>query len=511
MFYFPHIWINYPALFYGLCFFIGIAFAMTYAWWLVIPCLVLGIPFIGYFRSYKEEPVYFRFIFGVFAVLGGFLLFTLKHDLPEVPMQGIYGEGVFEIEAVSSKNHFFGRSWIYKGNLSVFNVNGSPLGYNIPVSIYIPNKKGLTHPPGNGRYVIGGRLKQSTKGNYSIALNYDEPWKKVDGSWGLAEIRYECKKWVKGYIENRMGHSRSARFLTGMATGEFDDRLMAFEFSRFGLQHLMAISGFHFGIIAYFLSLLARMVLPPKCCPWVLIVGLSLYFLFLGMSASVMRSWVGAMVFFAGQLIEKESNGLNALGVALLLILAIDPLAVTQMGFQFSFATTAAILIFFSPSQELLNRYLPKRSFSNVIQMGMGAQHAYLVLNFFKNALALTMAVSIVAIPMTIFYFGKFPLLSLIYNLFYPFLASISMLFFMLGILLAWIPPLSQLIHSINAGYTEFLLDFTYGVPTYYDYYLKFYDMNSACIVAYLCVIYFAGLALKFYRREEGGWTAPLP
>ncbi len=511
MFYFPHLWIFYPALLYGLSFLLGIGFAMTYAWWMIFPALALWLPAWGYINSYKEEMVYSRIILSVVTAISGFFFFTLKHDLPKIPFSGIHGEGVFEIDNLSAKSHFFGKSWQYRGNLSSFNVNGVALGHNIPVFITIPFKKGVIHPPADGLYVIKGKLKQSDRGTYSLSVNHNDPWKRVEGTWSLAELRYKSKKWVKSYIESNITSMRSSKFLIGMATGEFDDRLMAFEFSRFGLQHLMAISGFHFGIIAYFLSLLARLVLPPKWCPWVLIVGLSLYFLFLGVTASVMRSWIGAMVFFVGQLLEKESNGLNVLGIGLLVILALDPLSAGQMGFQFSFATTAAILLFYNPSLAILNRYFPKRKLGNVLQMDIYTQHAYVILHFFKTAFALTMAVSIVAIPMTIFYFYKFPLMSIVFNLFYPFLASISMLLFMLGVLLAWVPPISYLVHAFNAVYTDFILDFTYGLPTHYDIYINYYDLSAWVLVLYITTVFFGGLAWKHYKKEELSWYGPLP
>jgi len=508
---FAQIWTLYPALFYGLALLIGTGTALTGSWWMCLPAALLGFPLVGLCTT-RDWVHYGRLLLGIPIALTGWFMVIAHYDYPQLHPKGNYGNAHFEINSLSTSNHHFGKSWLYKGTLKTFNTDdGSIIGHNIPVTVSIPFKAEITHPSASSSFIVHGRLKQTKRGNYAFIVHPDSPWYPVNNSWSLAEMRYKAKQGVKSYIYAHIHALRSAKFLTGLATGEFDDRMMAFEFSRFGLQHLMAISGFHFGIIAYFLSLLVRCLLPRRMAPWVLIVGLTAYFIFLGVTASVMRSWIGAMVFFCGQLVERESTGLNALGVGLLAILTLDPLACCQLGFQFSFATTAAILIFHSPALHLLETIWPKRTLSEMIAMNLWNQHAYLILNFFKQGLALTLAVSIIAMPITIYYFHKFPWLSLIYNLFFPFMVSIAMFLLMLGILVAWVPPLSTLIHGINTAYTEFVLDFTYNIPTQYDIILYFNSIPEEAILAYVSFVFFCGLVLRQRYRERTDWNIPLP
>ena len=68
------------------------------------------------------------------------------------------------------------------------------------------------------------------------------------------------------------------------------------------------------------------------------------------------------------------------------------------------------------------------RSLSKITEMHWLDQHAYCLLYYLRQGLALALAVNLVAMPITFFYFQKFPLMSLFYNLFFPFLVSFSML-----------------------------------------------------------------------------------
>ena len=374
---------------------------------------------------------------------------------------------------------------------------------NVPYSLSLPRKGEFNRHSGGRSYVVEAKLKKSEKGGYFLAVNKDTPWHPVKGSWGLAEMRFWAKRYATDYIYGHISSGRAAKFLAGLAVGEFDDRMMVYEFSRFGLQHLMAISGFHFGIIAYIFGLFLCLFLPFHRAQKTLMVLLSVYCLFLGWAPSVMRAWITIMIGLMGQAICKQGNGLNSLGIALLVILIIDPLAYQNIGFQFSFATTAAILLFFQPMHDLVQYIFPKRHLSEMLEFDKLSQHAYILLSGFRTSLALSMAVTIIAVPMTLVLFHKFPVLSLFYNLFFPFLVSFSMLFLILGILWSWIPPISYFIHEINTIYTECVLNVAYELPTRYDVVWIWHGLDGAYVVVWMTILYLIGFIMNGFRKEE--------
>jgi competence protein ComEC len=321
----------------------------------------------------------------------------------------------------------------------------------------------------------------------------------VGGSWSLAERRYAAKQVVANAIDQCYRSRKSALFLTGIATGDFDDRIMTYEFSRFGLQHIMAISGFHFSIVASILSGLLRFLLPPKRSTLVMIGLLTSYFLFLGCGPSILRAWLTIQIALFGLIMQRKGSGLNALGLALLLSLLIDPLMCRSIGFQFSFLTTASILLFYGPIDHAMQQIFYKRPLSEAIDMDVWNQHGYCLLAILRQALSLGIAVNCAALPMTLYLFQKFPLFSLLYNLFFPFLVSISMLLLILGFL---VPLLGAWIHTLNDWYTHCLLNFTYNLPHRLDIVL-YQDVALWVLVPYLTLLLLGGIVIQHKLRTK--------
>lgn len=301
-----------------------------------------------------------------------------------------------------------------------------------------------------------------------------------------------------------MSHVRSGSFLAGIATGDFDDPLMSYELGRFGLQHIMAISGFHFAIIASILGLFLRLFLAKKRACLLLMFLLSTYFAFLGCGPSILRAWISISIALGGFLLSRRAIGLNSLGVALMAVLIYDPLMWQSIGFQFSFVTTAAILLLFSGCDCVIQGLFAKRPLSLTVHMNSLNQHGYCVLTAIRQAFSLTVAVNLVALPLMLYYFHKFPWMSLAYNLFFPFLVSISMLLLMIGTLSHWIlPPLGAAIHTINDRFTYFMLNYTYQMPVTVDFVWRVESLPVGLLVLHLCAVFGAGIWLRDYAKRK--------
>jgi competence protein ComEC len=278
---------------------------------------------------------------------------------------------------------------------------------------------------------------------------------------------------------------------------------MAYEFGRFGLQHIMAISGFHFAIIASILGLFLRLFFSKRKVCLLLIFLLSSYFVFLGCGPSILRAWISISIALGGFLLCRRAIGLNSLGVAMIAVLIYDPLMWQSIGFQFSFITTAAILLLFSGCDRVMQSLFAKRSLSLTVNMNSINQHGYCVLTTIRQALALTVAVNLVALPLMLFYFHKFPWMSLAYNLFFPFLVSISMLMLLLGTLVhAILPPLGEIIHSLNSHFTYFMLNYTYQMPVTVDFVWRVESISMGWLILYLCIVFSAGIWLRSYNKD---------
>ncbi len=123
---------------------------------------------------------------------------------------------------------------------------------------------------------------------------------------------------------------------------------------RAGIVHLLAISGLHIGLVAafafYVLGLLVRS-LPPLLRIWpaqrwaaTLTLPLTMLFaLWSGLGFSAIRAATMASAVLFALALGRRSKAANALGLAGVGILIVDPTAVWDVGFMLSFAAAAAL------------------------------------------------------------------------------------------------------------------------------------------------------------------------
>lgn len=507
---FEKFWNCYPALLYGLCMLLGFYTAFQWSWSLTIP---LGVLFIPQCVSvwHNKGAYFFRCVLTLLLFLAALAYGICCYQFPSIGQDCIQGTAHISISSLQVKTTHYGCQWSYRGGISNFfpdgPIEGVSIARNITYSLSLPCNESIHRPSANQDYVVHGILRQTGDRQYMLKISPNEPWHPVKGSWSLAEYRYHTKKAVKEYISRNISNPHSAAFLGGLATGEFESRIFSFEFGRFGLQHIMAISGFHFCVIAGILSIFLRFVLSRKRGSAILILLLSSYFLFLGCSPSIMRAWIAILIGLGSHLIEKRASAINSLGVALLVILLLDPLACLNIGFQFSFLTTAAILLLYSGCSKIFERFLTKRPLSQLVEMNLWNQHGYYIFALFRQGVALGLAVNLVAMPVTLYYFQKFPWMSLLYNLFFPMLVSGAMFLLLIGMLLVVLLPFAaDWIHALNSRYTQWILNFTFNMPTSLDVYLRVDPIPSWIIISYLCAIFVGSIFVKNYlelKREQ--------
>lgn len=498
-------WQQHPALLYGLASLLGCGLALANTTALLLPIGLLYFPLI--LRPAIRDPLCTRLLLSLLVGASAFFICSVSYQRPPLPKEGVEGRAYVGISSLKDKKTPFGQTLRMQGRIFQFsphnNVERHLAVKNGDLQITLPWKEGGSRPRANQAYRVEGTLVQMGSG-YQLKVKPHTPWQPVSGSWSLAEWRYEAKQRFGIMLQNWIDDPLVAAFLSGLATGEFADNQTATALGRFGLQHILAISGFHFAIVATLLSAGLRCVLSRSAGQVILLLLLFAYFVFLGPGSSILRAWIMATVALVGHLLHRSSNGLNALGIALLVLLALDPAVSQSLAFQLSFLATAAILLFYTPAERLLQQIFPKRPLSQLVGMHGWDQHAVVVLAFFRSALALGIAVNLAMLPVVLFYFQKFPWLSLVYNLFFPFLVSISMLLLLLALpLQSLFPWAAALLHSINATYTRWVLHLTLNVPTSFDFVWRVREIPSEWIIGYLSVMAVLGVVAWYWMQRE--------
>lgn len=488
---FSSFWGRNPALFFGLCLLLGTAAAFHPHWLFGLLFVLLGF----------SAPQKKQLLIALLCFTAAYFTAAFRNPKTTLPMDPIAGTGIFHIQQVKVHTSPFHRSLLYKGRLVHFETQEGKQYSDLPCHIYLPlfSKQ---RPPADIDYEIMGRLCQ--KGDYAFLLKPDKkiPWNPVSSTFNLSEWRFQMKQNAIRYLKKEIADPAVRTFLTALSTGEIDERILSMEFGKIGLQHILAISGFHFAFAALFLNFILRLILPYRASALILLASLTLYYLFLGNAPSIQRAYVTLSLITAGQLFGLRTSGLNALGAGLIIELLWDPLVVTQLSFQLTFLCTLAILLFYPILHWAFAFVLPERNAEQTASMGLFDRHGYVLSAFFRKALALNFAVHLISLPVLLHLFHKFPLLSIAYNLFFPLCVSFSMLLLFTAFFFAPLfPYASHLIHHLNNSWTSSILTLTSNPPAFLDFSIRTQSISFAFVLFFLTASFFIGVI--FYEKQR--------
>jgi competence protein ComEC len=166
------------------------------------------------------------------------------------------------------------------------------------------------------------------------------------------------RAWLAARIAASVGDSRMLGVLQGLAVGDTQSMLPEQwrVFAATGTSHLMAISGLHISMVAALAALLGRLIvripgvqqLRVTAIHGQTLAGIAAavaYSLLAGMSVPTQRTLVMLCIYFAARWCRREVGVANALGLALLGVLIIDPFAALSIGAWLSFGAVAIIVI----------------------------------------------------------------------------------------------------------------------------------------------------------------------
>lgn len=185
--------------------------------------------------------------------------------------------------------------------------------------------------------------------------------------------------------------------LLGTRSGIPDWLLEAFR--RVGALHIIALSGFNISIIAdYFGRMFRFFALGPKYTFFVSLIGILLFTIMTGAAPSLVRAAIMGVLVLLARKEGRVYSGANALVFAGALMIFQSPAILRfDVAFQLSFLATAGIFLLSQPLEKRLS-FVPD-------------------FLYVRGAAATTLAAQALVLPLLLFYFGEFSLISLPVNI----------------------------------------------------------------------------------------------
>lgn len=204
-----------------------------------------------------------------------------------------------------------------------------------------------------------------------------------------------------------------------------------------GAAHVLALSGLHMGIIYAILTLLTfgrrrRSIITQT----LVVVALWAFVFLVGMPSSAVRAATMLSLYALLTLGYREKASINALAFTALVMLAISPYMLFDIGFQMSFLAVLSILIWLPVMNEWVSPTLQQR---------------YPPLRWLWGLTTVTLAAQLGVAPLIAYYFGRFSTFFLITNFVaIPAITIIIWLALVTLIIPVLIPLLTFVVNGLN-------------------------------------------------------------
>ena len=172
-------------------------------------------------------------------------------------------------------------------------------------------------------------------------------------------------------------------------------------FSKTDLIHILAISGSHMAIIFLMILFVLNPIFSvkyrniPICISLAAIWGFAI---FIDYGNSVVRSCIMITVYYIMIFLQRKPNLLHSLALAGMMILSIDTQQLFDVGFQLSFLAVFGIFWLYKP---ITNHYKPLKNRA---------------IRFILNTFSLSLAAQLTTLPLILFYFHQFSIMSVFIN-----------------------------------------------------------------------------------------------
>ncbi len=270
-----------------------------------------------------------------------------------------------------------------------------------------------------------------------------------------------------------------------------------------GITHLLCVSGLHVGIIAlltgYCLAFLGNRRRARIAKGTIQILVIWIFVIVTGMAPGTMRAGLMFTLIVAGQMFFSRPPTLNAIAASGFILLVTNPFLLFDIGFQLSYSSVTAIVLFTRPLEDLMP--LPDGN-------SAASRLVLALLRKLRTLLCVSFVAQCAVSPLLLFYFHQFVPYFLVANTVIVPFAALLLGSVMAMVFLAWWPwafKVVGMLLSAELSVTEWV---TSSVASWPNALIEHIYCDKVILVLAYAVIALLGMALL--RRRWWCVTAAL-
>jgi competence protein ComEC len=338
------------------------------------------------------------------------------------------------------------------------------------------------------------------------------------GNWFMREVVAPARREVLAGIDRTVG-GEPGEFLKGLLIGERSGIPVTTRqaFVNAGVAHVLAVSGSNVAVVAAVLVAVLGFLRLPRLLNSIAVAGGVLFYMMItGNQPPIVRATIMALVLLFGRLVQRNTNAYNTLGIAALMILAIDSRQLYDVGFQLSFGAVLSIVFLYPRMNRWISRLKPSTRFRQAIL-------------WLLQLCAVSLAATLGTLPLTALSFGRVSIIGILANIVVIPATSLSVVLgcitSVVGFLSPWLEAIYAGVNSMVLRGTLAIIEISGGLPFAYVDTLRvrpvdalpFYALLFFCVylgrptIARRMLIFLAfGLNLSlFWPAAEGSVRSP--
>lgn len=380
---------------------------------LVVAGILLTLFAVG-FALWSHTPQKKTVITVLFAIAFAFIALPVWELLAYQPVVKLDGQSVYIQGEIIDQPEKNGNRFTFTLQTETIDAENAPHHIKIRVTAYqyvqafdkIEGRFKLSLPEISRGFNAKSYYK--AKGIYLAAYGDGEFQRTESTGFSLSHLPLQIRMASLSLIDTTFQPAEAA-LVKGILLGDTSDipQDTKENFQNAGLAHILAVSGTHTVILAQLLlGLLLWMRIKKRPACFIAAGFILLFMAITGFTPSVTRAGLMSILMLLGQGFYRQTSALNSLGFSLMVMFAVNPFAVTDIGLLLSFSATLGIIVLAPkavPLQTKLAAKLPKPLQSTF--------------TFFTTATLQSLFASLAVIPVSILAFSSLSVIAPLSNL----------------------------------------------------------------------------------------------